>query len=288
MLSAMPEPQVFLQGEMMPRSAARVPVGDHSFRYGEGVFETLRGRGEHVFRARRHLGRLRASAAALYWPLPWTEEELLDGLARMLRANGLPEARVRIQAGPGVGTRDARGNEPLLLMEAERFVPVPEEVRRAGVSLQVWLHRRPRGGGMLAHAKTSSYLENLLARRIAREAGAYDALFLDQDGWACETSCANLFAVHGGAVRTPPASCGVLEGVTRQVMLEILSVAEEPLTLEQLRSADEIFLTSTGVEVLPVTWLDGAAVGAGRPGPVCREAARSYRRILDDELSAAC
>ncbi len=280
----MPEPMVFLNGEMVPRSRAQVSVRDVSFRHGEGLFETLRGRGERAFRTQCHLDRLRASAAALRWRLPWPEAELQQALGAALRANALPESRVRIHASPGAG--DGSPPEPVLLVEVEPFVAVPEEVRQAGVALHLWPYRRSRHGGILAGAKTASYLENLLARRAAREDGAQDALFVTDEGLVCETACANVFAVLRGEMRTPPLEGGVLAGVTRQVVLEtgVAGAREDALTLEDLHAADEIFITSTGVEILPVISLDGARVGKGVPGPVAREMGLLYRRVLDDEL----
>ena len=278
----MPEPIVFLNGELVPRSRAQVSVRDASFRHGEGIFETLRGRGERAFRTQCHLDRLRASAAALRWRLPWPAAELQQALCAALRANALPESRVRIHASPGAGD----GNEPVLLVEVEPFVAVPEEVRQAGVALHLWPYRRSRHGGILSRAKTASYLENLLARRAARQDGAHDALFVTDEGLVCETACANVFAVLDGKIRTPPLEGGVLAGVTRQVVLETgaAGAREETLTLEDLHAADEIFITSTGVEILPVISVDGARVGKGVPGPVAREVGLLYRRVLDDEL----
>jgi branched-chain amino acid aminotransferase len=280
----MSEPMVFLNGELVPRSRAQVSVRNPSFRHGEGIFETLRGRGERAFRTQCHLDRLRASAAALRWRLPWPAAELQQALCTALRANALSESRVRIHASPGAS--DGSACEPVLLVEVEPFVAVPEEVRQAGVALQLWPYRRSRQGGILSRAKTASYLENLLARRAAREDGAHDALFVTDEGLVSETACANVFAVLHGKMRTPPLEGGVLAGVTRQVVLETgaAGAREETLTLNDLHTADEIFITSTGVEILPVISLDGARVGNGAPGPVAREVGLLYRRVLDDEL----
>jgi len=282
----MSEPVVFLNNELVPRSQARISIGNPSFRHGEGLFETLRGRGERAFRSESHLDRLRTSAAVLRWRLPWPVPELQQALRAALHANHFPESRLRIHASPGAGHGAGGAAEPLLLVEVEPFVAVAEEVRRAGVALHLWPYRRSRRGGILSRAKTASYLENILARRTAREAGAYDALFVTDEGLVCETACANVFAVLHGKILTPPLESGVLAGVTRQVLLEegATGAQEQALSLEDLHAADEIFITSTGVEVLPVISVDGARVGKGSPGPVAREMGLLYRRVLDHEL----
>jgi len=286
----MPEPMVFLNRELVPRSQARISIDNVSFRHGEGLFETLRGRGEQAFRSSSHLDRLSASAAVLRWRLPWSVAELQGALRAALRANHLPESRVRLHASPGAGPGSHGASEPMLLVEVEPFVAVPDEVRRAGVALQLWPYRRSRRGGILSQAKTASYLENMLARRAAREGGAHDALFVTDEGLVCETACANVFAVLDGTICTPPLEDGVLAGVTRQVILEsgTMGAREQTLTLEDLHAAEEIFITSTGVEVLPVIALDGVRVGQGSPGPVARDVGLLYRQVLNDELPSVC
>jgi branched-chain amino acid aminotransferase len=280
---------VFLQGKIVPRDGARVSVRDRSFRHGEGVFETLRGRGRRAFRIADHLGRLRSSAALLGWRLPWGDAALAAAVEATLEANRLRESRLRIHASPGCGGLDEPAGPPLLLVEAEPFAAVDEDRRRAGVALKVWGGRQS-GRSALAGAKTASYAGNLAARRWARQAGAHDALLLDEDGHVCEASCANLFAVRDGRLRTPPLDCGALAGITRRVVLELArgsaagEVREETVTLEDLLAADEIFLTSTGVELLPVTSVDGREAGGGKPGPVTGELLGLYRGLLDHEL----
>jgi branched-subunit amino acid aminotransferase/4-amino-4-deoxychorismate lyase len=285
----MPDLMVYLQGEILPLARARISVRDRSFRHGEGVFETLRARGRRAFRCGGHLERLWSSAEALGWRLPWDETSLAGAVEATLEANRLPESRVRIHASPGSGGLDRPEGPPVLLVEAEPFVPVAGDLRRAGVGLSVWDGRRSRRRG-LAAAKTASYGENLLARRRAREAGAHDALILDEDDHVCEASCANLFAVRAGCLLTPPLECGVLAGITRRVVLDLAGcstareVREEPLTLEDLRASEELFLTSTGVELLPVTSLNGREAGGGAPGPLTGELSALYRGLLDHEL----
>ncbi len=286
----MPESMVYLQGRLVPSSQASVSIRDRSFRYGEAAFETLRGRGQRAFRSIAHLERLAASAEAFGWKLPWPRSELEEALRETLAANALPESRVRIHASPGPGDLDTLEQEPLLLIEVRPFVRFPEEARRQGVTLAVHPHRRA-SGSVLAGAKTAAYLENLWARRLARQAGAHDAVILNTDGAVCESSCANLFLVQDGKVRTPALACGVLAGITRQTVLDLAVsrggvIQEASVTLDELLSAEEVFLTSTGVEVLSVVSVDSRSIGAGVPGPVARELRGLYTQRLFDEIGS--
>ena len=285
----MQEPIVFLRGELIARSRAHVPVRDAAFRHGEGLFETLRARRERVFRLDRHLRRLRASASAIGWTLPWTDDELGLAVTATLRANQFREARVRLQATPGRAGLDAPEGPPLLLIEAEPFVGVSAILRSGGATVGLSAHRRDRRGAAVG-AKTCSYLGNLLARRAARAAGCFEAVLLNDADQVCEAAMANLFAVRDGALWTPPREAGALEGITREAVIELARreegppLREEPFGLGALCASAEVFLTSTGVEVLPVVRVADRQIGDGRPGPVARELGRAYDRLLDDEL----
>ena len=282
----MAEPSVHLNGRLTPRSHATVSIRDRAFRYGEGLFETMRACGERIFRLPAHLHRLSASADSIRWKLPWDHTELAAVLEELLRANDLPAARVRLQVSRGPGDLHGDDGTPTLLAEAEPFVPPAEDLRERGAHLAVSSMTRRAGR---AGAKTTAYLENLLARRLARESGHDEALLLNDAGQVCEASMANLFVVRGPALLTPDVGGGALPGVTRSAVIEVaaavgLEAREEALTLDAVISADEVFLTSTGIEVLPVTRLDGKTIGDGRPGRFSLALLAGYRRILDDEL----
>jgi len=264
-------------------------VRDRAFRYGEGLFETMRARGAKTFRLASHLSRLAASARIIGWDLPWEGAELRSAVAEALDANGLAEARVRIQASPGPGGPEGGEGPPTLLVEVERFLPLSPEVRGGGVGVRIAPHRRPRRSA-ISGAKTVAYLESLLARRAARREGAFEALWLDESDELCEAAMANVFVVVSGRLRTPPLESGALAGITRDVVLDRARAAGRPpvseaaIPLDELRAAEELFLTSTGVEVLPVVAIDGTPVGEGRPGPITLDLARAYCDTVDREI----
>lgn len=284
----MRESIVFLDGRLLPASLARVSVRDASFRYGEGVFETLRARGGRVFRLERHLARLGAAAARIGWALPWSAGAIGRACREVLAANGYPETRLRVQASPGEGGPDGAAGPPVLVVDAEPFLPVETAQRERGVDLHVCPH--PKARGATAGVKTTAYLEALLARRAARAQGCFEALRLAETGEVLEASTANLFAVLGGRLITPPLAAGVLPGITREAVLEIARVegipgaGEAPLRLDGLLGCQEVFLTSTAIDLLPVRAIDGRRLAPPPPGPLTRRLAAAYARLLDDEI----
>jgi branched-chain amino acid aminotransferase len=285
----MTESWVFLDGRIVPASAAVVSVRDRSFRWGEGVFETLRARRTAVFRLPAHLARLRASARRLDWSLPWTDAEIVAACASVLGWNGFPESRLRIHASPGDAGADPDPASARLVVDAEPFARVPDETRARGVVLH--LLAGPWPAGATTGAKTASYLEHLIARRAAVAAGCFDALLRTASDEVIEAAMANLFAVVRGRVRTPPLTSGALAGITRGAMLEIaaresVAVEEIPITLAELLAAEEAFLTSTAVECLPVRAVGAVRIGGGAPGPVTLRLAAGYRALLENEIGS--
>jgi len=286
----MAESWVFLNGRIVPASAALVSVRDRSFRWGEGVFEALRARRNAVFRLPSHLSRLRVSARRLDWDLPWRDAEIEAACAAVLARNQYAETRLRIHASPGDAGSDPDRDSARLVVDAEPFTPVPDESRARGVALH--LPPLPWSVGATAGAKTAAYLDHLLARRAAVAAGCFDALLRTASEEIIEAAMANLFAVVLGRLRTPPLASGALAGITRGVVLEIaareaLTVEEIPISLAELRTAEEVFLTSTAVECLPVRAVGDHEIGAGVPGPATRRLATAYRTLLEREIGSA-
>ena len=285
---------VWLNGELLPRSEARVPIDDRGFLYGAACFETLRAFGGAVFRLGRHLDRLEAGLRALGVEPP-PRDVLQAATAETLEANALPEARVRLTVSAGTG--GARpGLEPagtlLVLVTAQ---PVPDSVAPARVLVARVTADRP-----LPFAKTVNYLGPLLALEEARRAGLDQALLLDRDGEAVEASTANVFAVlageggEGGVLVTPPLEAGALPGVTREAVLECarglgLETAERRLPLAELLAAREALLTNSIVGVQPLAELrDGdRSYEFEAPGPLTRALIEAYREAVARECGVA-
>jgi branched-chain amino acid aminotransferase len=269
--------KVWLDGALLDEEAARVSAFDHGFLLGDGVFETLRVYRGRPFALDEHLARLGASAAAMRIPLAGVALE--EAVCAVLDANDLTDARLRITLTSGRGPAGlARSAGPAtVLVTAAALVPWP-----AASSAIVSRLRRDQHSP-LAGVKTSSLAESVVAFAEARETGADEALLLNLAGELCEATTANVFVVRDGVAATPPLESGCLAGITRGHVLE-LGATEQPLSLADLRAADEAFLTSSTRELQPLVRVDGQPVADGVPGPVTRRLADAYSEMVAARL----
>jgi branched-chain amino acid aminotransferase len=274
------DPIVWLNGQLLKESEARVSPFDHGFTVGDGVFETLvtyRGR---PFALTRHWQRLARSAAGLGLPVP-SQDELSAALNAVIEANQLPEARLRITVTGGrapLGSAKGDGSATVVVAAA----PKPVWPRAADVVVVPW-PRNERGA--LAGLKTTSYAENVVALAFAQSRGCDEAVFGNTRGDLCEGTGTNIFVVTDHGLRTPPLSSGPLAGVTREIVLEIvrqagIRVAEETMPLDVLARADEAFLTSTTREVQPIATVDGKPLPHA-PGPFTARIIAAWRVLVE-------
>lgn len=268
---------LYANGQIAPAREALAPALEHGLQYGAGLFETMRAMEGEPEDWEAHWGRLAGGAAALDLRLPWTGEEVLAAVRRTLAAAGLADAAVRVtvSAGPGLTWQAAGPPGLYVLARPHRPLP-PEEWERglAGVTASFPRH----SGSPLVRFKTLNYLESLLARREAKARGAAEAIFRNERGEICEASMANLFLVREGCLLTPPVAAGLLPGITRARVLALarengIPAREERITPALLPRAEECFLTGSLTGVVPLTTLDGQAIGGGRPGPLTRRLA---------------
>jgi branched-chain amino acid aminotransferase len=274
-----------VNGRITPASQASVSVLDRSFLFGDGVYESLRTYGGNPFLLPRHLERLSYSAARLQIPLPLDPSQIASRVEETVAAGGHPESFVRIILSRGEGwlSIDPRqAGPPNLVILVQEMPTIPAEVYRDGVAAVVVDVRRNAIASLDPRIKSNNLLNNLLASMQAVDRGAPEGILLNLDGDLAEATNANVFTVFSGAVLTPPLECGILEGITRQVILELCGEAtipcrEEHIAGARLPDAAEIFLTSTTREVLPVVRLDDRPVGDGRPGPVAGRLLELYR-----------
>ncbi len=276
---------VYLNGKLVPLDQAKISVRDYGFFYGYGLFETVRAYHGHPFRLDEHLERLAAGAARL--DIAVDTIELKEAVVATIKANRLREARIRLVVSIGAGgltPAPIPTGPPTVLVLASQYQPHPEEVYQRGFravisSLPVF-SRSP-----LAGLKTANYLPNLLARREAKEAGADEAIRLNERGLVVEASLSNVFLVRDGALLTPGLDSGPLPGITRRLVLELavtlgIKATEADITPEELLSADEAFLTGSLLEIMPLTVLDNKPIGAGQPGPVTRQLMAAYHQLV--------
>lgn len=288
----MTEPLVHLNGRMVPAHEARVPVYDQGLLYGYGLFETMRAYEGRVFRMSEHLDRLGKSAQELGLPVGGRLDELAHAVDETIAANGLTDARIRLTvtggesvSGPVVPTP----GEPTVLVTASAMPSAEDRSREfeRGWCAVVASRTRHSRSVTAAH-KTTSYLQNLVARAEASDVGADEALILNERGCLTEGAMTNVFVVRGGVLLTPATVFGLLPGITRNAVVELaearVTVAHGMVPLGLAEQAEEIFVTNSLIEIMPVTELGGRAIGDGSPGEVTRALAQDYRRLVAEEL----
>jgi len=286
--------KIWLDGRVVDPADARISVLDHGLLYGDGVFEGIRIYGRRVFRLGDHLARLAVSARALGLEIPGGDEALREVVLAtgraFLAASGGDEGYVRliVTRGDGpLGVDPTTCPTPRIVCIADAIRLFPAEKLEQGLDLVTSSVRRPPPDVLDPRVKSLNYLNSVLAKQEARRQGADEALILNQSGQIAEASVANVFAVKQGALATPPATDGALEGITRATVLEIagslgLPAAERTLGRVDLLGADEVFLTGTGARIVPVRSLDGRPIGKGGIGAITAQILAAFVRFAHD------
>jgi branched-chain amino acid aminotransferase len=288
---------VFVNGRLTSEADAVIPVFDHGFLYGEGVYEVCRTYAGRIRLFGRHMARLRASAALIDLPVPFDDTALESRISETLAfagllpwVDGLPDAYVRVLLTRGVGelSYDPRGcPAPSLVVIARPHTPPPPSAYERGVAVAIVGVERNRRQALNPRIKSNNLLNNALAMQEALARGAFEAVMRNHEGHLAECSQSNLFVVRDGRVQTPPVSEGLLPGITRAYVIELCGALGVPcdeavMAETDLRGADEAFLTSTTREIVPVVTVDGAPVGPGEPGPLTRLLLTAYRGRVGD------
>jgi branched-chain amino acid aminotransferase len=287
---------VYVNGAIRPAAEAVVPVYDHGFLFGEGVYETLRTYHRVPFLYDRHMRRLRASAGFLHLDVPYSDAELRGWIDDTVRAAGdLQEAYIRILHTRGVGelTYDVKATPtPSLVIIVKPLEEQPARVFEQGIKIALVSIMRNHPASVNPIIKSNNLLNNALAMQEANRTGAEEALMCNYRGEISECSQSNVFLVRGGVVLTPMSHAGLLEGVTRAFLFDVgrelgIDVRDETLVPQDLETADEVFITSTTRELSPVTRIDDRVIGTGRPGPITMKLLQGYRRRASEMTRAA-
>lgn len=277
---------VYLDGNFVPKEQAVVSVFDHGFLYGDGIYETMRAYGGELFLLKKHLARLKRSADAISLKLPLSLEKIGDALIESLKVNKLRDAYVRLQIsrGPGeIGLDPALCSAPTMVITAKQFHDYPAKYFERGVAVVVVKTRRNHPLALPPSIKGTNFLNNILAKIEAVKSRAFEGIMLNWEGYVAEGTICNIFLVKNGVLYTPHLDTGILEGVTRDLVLRLakkgnMTVTEGRLRPGKLYAADECFITNTTMEIMPVTMIDKKPVGNGRPGPITAALSQAYKK----------
>lgn len=283
---------VYLNGALIPRSQAVISAMDYGFLYGFGLFETMRAYHGQVFRLDRHLRRLAHSAELL--GLAEEIPDLTGAVRETIRVNRLSDARIRITVSIGEGGMAPDPGtclKPTVLILAGPYQPYSEPVYERGFRAVTSPIRR-NSQSPLSRLKSANYLESLLAKQEAKNAGADEALCLNEQGLLAEASMSNIFLVSDGSLLTPKEDSGILPGITREAVLELadrlkIGFSERDISPEEAFQAEEAFLTNSLIEIMPLTKLDGQPIGPGRPGPVTQKLRAAYQKLVLESMTSA-
>ena len=279
---------IWLDGQWLDRESAAVSVFDHGLLYGDGVFEGIRVYGGVAFRLQEHLERLYDSAQAIWLTIPMPIEEMTALTGEAVRRSGLDDAYIRhiITRGVGdLGLDPRKCPVPTVIIIVDGIRLWPAEVYGRGLRVVTAGTPIPHRESLSPRVKSLNYLPHILAKIEGIHAGADEVLMLDSSGSVAEGSGQNLFVVKKGMLRTPPASAGILKGVTRDVVLELareagLPAEEVPLNRYDVYTADEAFFSGTAAEIVYIREVDGRVIGAGNAGAVTRDLARRFQELV--------
>ena len=287
---------VYVNGTITPAEHAVVPVYDHGFLYGEGVYETLRTYNRVPFLYDRHARRLRASADRLRLLVPFDNEALAGWIHdTVLAAGDLDEAYIRVLLTRGVGelSYDIDATPaPSLVVIVKPLDPVPARIEQDGITISLVQVLRNHPGSVNPIIKSNNLLNNAIAMQQANQRGGEEALMCNYRGELSECSQSNFFMIRGGVLLTPPSEAGLLEGITRGFLFDVarqagIEAREETLYPPDLETAEEVFITSTTRELSPVVRIDGQIIGNGAPGPITLDLLARYRRYAWESTRSA-
>lgn len=280
---------VCINDKLMAADQAHVSVFDSGFMQGIGLFETMRTYGDRVFRLDQHLERLQRSARALGWTVIPQLEQMHSAVMRVVGATEQSPLRVRLTVTTGTLRATQAEDVPRLTVVASATVGAdyPPELKARGVTVVLSNFRQGNSDPTIGH-KTTSYFNRLAGLRDAHSKGAFEALWFTYTNRLAEGSISNVFLVSGGALRTPPLDTPILPGITRATVLELaqqmqIDVREEPLTVDELLEADEVFLTSSLMEIVPVVRVEREAIATEKPGELTQALQQAYRRLVFEE-----
>ncbi len=281
--------KIYIDGRYHDEKTAKISVFDHGLLYGDGVFEGIRAYNGRVFKLKEHIDRLFYSAKAILLGIPITHAEICEAVLATCRKNKLREGYIRLVVTRGVGSLGLNPNKcarPSIIIIADKIQLYPQEYYEKGLEIVTVPTTRNLHSAVNPAIKSLNYLNNILAKIEANNAGCEEAIMLNAAGYVAECTGDNIFLVKNRQLLTPPLSAGALYGITRGTVMDLalaagIPVSEPNLTRYDVFNADECFVTGTGAEVVPVVKVDGRVIGDGRPGPVTLDLVKAYHTLTN-------
>lgn len=280
--------EVFINGQYFAKEEAKVSVYDHGLLYGDGVFEGMRAYGGKVFRLKEHLERLYDSASAILLEIPMDLSDLANAVDATVSRNNLSDAYIRLVVTRGageLGLDPAKTSDPQVIIIADHIALYPKELYEKGLEIITAATIRNHPAALSPRIKSLNYLNNIMAKVEGKLAGCAEALMLNHKGEVAECTGDNIFIIRQGRLITPPIDAGILEGITRNAVIELakeasIPVEEIPFTRYDIYVADECFLTGSAAEVIPVIKLDDRSIGDGSVGPITKQLHKAFHELV--------
>jgi branched-chain amino acid aminotransferase len=279
--------KVYINGKLYDKADAKVSVYDHGLLYGDGVFEGIRIYAGKIFRLREHVDRLYDSARHIYLDIPLSREQMAEAITSTVEVNAKRNGYIRAIVTRGAGTLGLdirKTTDPQVIIIVDDISLYPPEVYDNGLEIITAATIRTHPNALNPRIKSLNYLNNIMAKIEGMRGGCLEALMLNHKGEVAECTGDNVFLVKRGVLRTPPLDAGILEGVTRNTVIDLAQAADIPvqetaLTRHDVYAADECFLTGTAAEVIPVVKCDGRPIGTGKPGPVTQQLRERFQQL---------
>jgi branched-chain amino acid aminotransferase len=280
--------KIYINGKFFDKADARISVYDHGLLYGDGVFEGIRVYDGKVFRLPQHIERLYDSARSIYLEIPLSREQMADAIERTVQVNQKQNGYIRVVVTRGAGSLGLdprKTTDPQVIVIVDDISMYPPELYENGLEIVTAATIRNHPNALNPRVKSLNYLNNIMAKVEGVRAGCLEALMLNDKGEVAECTGDNIFLVKHGILKTPPQDAGILEGVTRNAVLELARAADIPvqetaLTRHDVYVADECFLTGTAAEVIAAIKCDGRVIGNGKPGPITRQLRERFHALV--------